>query len=376
LEDRLLLSSSPFIVDTTADSGPGSLRAAILSANAQPGPSTIDFNIGSGGTQTIELTSPLPVITRPVVLDGSTQPGFAGTPLVTLDGKNAGPASTGLTITAGNTTVRDLAIDRFGGSGIVLSGAGGNVISGDYIGIAPGGAAAGNGQRGIYINGSSNNTIGGTSSGSGNCISANAWSAIRIDAGGSGNIVEGNFIGTSVNGSLPMGNGAYGIRIADGNNNQIGGTTSQARNVISANRWSGVCLDGGSSANLLEGNYIGTDETGLLSLGNHERGVIESGAASNTIGGTAAGAGNVISANLWSGIRIDDGGSASVVQGNFIGTSADGHHAMGNGGYGVRIADGNGNVIGGATSEARNAISDNVLGSVLTEIGSNNEVDE
>src|SRR5262249_41025298 len=158
------------------------------------------------------------------------------TPLIVLDGSTAQPASDGLTFTAGGSTVRDLAIDGFGGSGIVLSGWGGNVVSGDYIGIAPGSnSTAGNGQRGIYANGSSNNTIGGATSGSGNDISDNGWSGILIDDGGSGNVIEGNLIGTNVSGNLPLGNGGFGVRIADGANNQIGGTTVQARNVISAN---------------------------------------------------------------------------------------------------------------------------------------------
>ena len=365
LEGRDLPST--FVVSINADSGTGSLRAAILSANDQPGLSTIDFSIGSG-LQAIELASPLPVITEPVVLDGSTQPGFTGSPLIVLDGSAAVPASDGLTFTAGGSSVLDLAIDGFGGSGIVLSGSGSNVISGDYIGIAPGSSsAAGNGQRGIYANGSSNNTIGGATSGAGNDISGNGWSGILIDDGGSSNLIEGNLIGTDVNGSLPLGNGGDGIRIADGTNNQIGGTTSQVRNVISANVLSGVFLDDGSTGNQLQGNDIGTDATGTSPLGNQQRGVLASAASNNTIGGTVTGAGNVISANLWSGVLLTAGASDNVVQGNSIGTDSGGTISLGNGGDGVAVRAADNNLIGGSATGAANTIANNLESGALVD---------
>jgi hypothetical protein len=352
------------MVTTTVDSVPGSLRAAIMSANSQSGASTIDFSISSGA-QTIELASPLPTIAQPVLLDGSTQPGFMGTPLIQLDGKNAQPSSDGLVITAGSSTVRDLAVTDFGGSGIVLSGSGGNMISGSFIGVAPGtGAAAGNGQRGIFIHGSSNNTIGGTSAGAGNCISANSWSGIRIDDGGSGNVIEGNLIGTSVSGSKALGNAAYGIRIAAGTNNQIGGSADSARNVVSANAWSGVCLDDGSQGNMLEGNYIGTDDTGMIPLGNHQRGVFVSEAAGNSIGGTVAGSGNVISANLWSGVLLYEGASGNFVQGNAIGTDKGYTMSLGNGYDGVATRYASTNLIGGLATGAANVVANNARAGV------------
>src|SRR5262249_36627742 len=111
-EDRLLLST--FLVTNTDDSGKGSLRQAIRDANATPEKNTIAFAIGKGGVQTIRPLSQLPVITRPVVIDGSSQPGFMGKPLIELNGSSAGPNSIGLDIEGGSTMVKDLAIDAFG----------------------------------------------------------------------------------------------------------------------------------------------------------------------------------------------------------------------------------------------------------------------
>ena len=189
-------------------------------------PVQIDFDIGSG-VQRIFLKSPLPAITSPVTLDGSTQPGFSGIPLIVLDGTSAGAAA-GLTINGGDSTIRDLVIHGFQGSGIVLTGPGGNVVTGDYIGTdVTGTKAVANGQRGIEVDGSANNTIGGTAAGAGNVISANIWTGLLI-SGGSDNVIEGNKIGTDVSGTKPLGNEIFGIRLFSTTGNQIGGTSSGA----------------------------------------------------------------------------------------------------------------------------------------------------
>src|SRR5512147_2297687 len=91
---------------------PCSLRDAIAFANARPGLDTIVFAVGSGPV-TIRLSSPLPPITDPVVLDGTKQPGWAGSPLVELDGSGAGDEAAGIQIKAGSSTVQGLALDRF-----------------------------------------------------------------------------------------------------------------------------------------------------------------------------------------------------------------------------------------------------------------------
>jgi hypothetical protein len=178
LEGRSLLST--FTVTTASDSGAGSLRQAILDANSTTGTNTISFAIGSGA-QTIKPASVLPVITNPVVIDGTTQPGYSGTPIIVLDGTQAGSAANGLTITAGQSTVRGLAIDRFGGDGIALDIGGGNVIEGNYIGTdASGTNARANGGWGVDVLSGPGDTIGGTAPGTGNLIAGNNKGGIRV----------------------------------------------------------------------------------------------------------------------------------------------------------------------------------------------------
>src|SRR5262249_15282431 len=125
LEDRRLLSV--FMVSNTNDSGAGSLRQAILSANGSPGTDTIQFRIGTGPQQ-ITPASRLPAITGPAILDATSQPGYAGVPLIELDGSGAGAGVTGLTITGGGSTVLGLQIDHFTGDGIDLTTNGGDTI--------------------------------------------------------------------------------------------------------------------------------------------------------------------------------------------------------------------------------------------------------
>src|ERR1051326_2513249 len=126
--------TAPFSVVTTNESGSGSLRQAILDANAAAGPNTISFAI-TNTTLTIMPVSPLPAITNPLTIDGTTQPGFAGLPLIELNGSSAGAAADGLRITAGNSTVRGLVINRFTGNGIHLTNGGKNLIEGNVLGL-------------------------------------------------------------------------------------------------------------------------------------------------------------------------------------------------------------------------------------------------
>ena len=143
MEDRTLLST--FLVSNTGDSGPGSLRQAILDSNAATGATnTIDFDIPGPGVQTIAPLSPLPAITNPVLIDGYSQPGYAGTPLIELNGSQAGSGD-GLTITGPDVTVRGLDINNFSqGAGIHITGTGatGDWIYGNFLGTDPTGTQA------------------------------------------------------------------------------------------------------------------------------------------------------------------------------------------------------------------------------------------
>jgi len=142
------------------------LRAAIQQANATQGDDLILFDISGTGTQTISPQSPLPEVTDPVTIDATSQPGFAGSPLIELNGTDAGADTDGLRITAGNSTVRGLAINRFTGNGLRLSNGGGNTIEGNYIGTdVTGTLPLPNQKDGVLIDGASDNTIGGIDAG-------------------------------------------------------------------------------------------------------------------------------------------------------------------------------------------------------------------
>src|SRR5262249_46653467 len=153
----------------------------------------------------------------------------------------------------------------------------------------------------------SNNTIGGTTPGAGNVISGNqGLGGILIQsAGTSSNVVAGNYIGTDASGTAKLGNATAGVTIELGaSGNTVGGTSSAARNVISGNAARGVDIEGsGTTGNVVQGNLIGLAADGK-SLGNGTTGLQIIDAPGNTIGGTAAGAGNVISGNSGSGLGI------------------------------------------------------------------------
>ena len=352
-----------FTVTNTNDLGTGSLRQAILDANASPGTDTITFSIGSGGVQTIGLVSGLPTITDPVIIDGTTQPGFAGKPIIELNGANAGANTHGISLSAGNSTIKGLVINRFR-DGIRIQAAGGNSIQGNYIGTDVNGSVAlSNSAFGVELIDVSNNTIGGTVVGTGNVISASGFSNVSISGNGAtGNTVAANFIGTNAAGTAAL--GGSGIDLGNGaNNNTIGGTTAAARNIISGSAAHGVGLGGGdnnvATNNRIQGNYIGLNAAGTATINNAFSGVIlqGTGATNNTIGGTAAGAGNVIAGNGHQDVAILQGASGNTVQGNFLGTDATGNVALGGGG--VFIGASNNNLIGGTVAGARNVISGN-----------------
>jgi uncharacterized protein (TIGR03437 family) len=369
-----------FTVTNTNDSGPGSLRQAIIDANANAGLDTINFNTGSG-VQTIQPTSALPTITSPVTIDGTSQPGYAGSPLIELNGVSAGVGSFGLRITAGSSTVRGLVINRFtppSGGGISLATAGGNVIAGNYIGTDVSGAAnLGNDNNfGVFIGLAPNNTIGGTATSARNVISGNFFGIVISGSSPTGNLVQGNYIGTDVTGAADLGNTNDGVSVLFSPNNTIGGTAVGARNVISGNDSFGIYISGsGARGNLAQGNYIGTDATGAAALGNNNSNVSIFEVPSNTIGGTVAGARNVISGNDGFGIGITGiGARSNLVQGNYIGTDATGAASLGNSADGVIIANEANNAVGGTTSGAGNTIAFNGGDGVNVFSGINNAI--
>ena len=288
---------------------------------------------------------------------------------IELDGSEAGgPGGViGLDVVGGNSTVRGLAINRFRES-IVLRTKGGNIVEGNFIGTDPTGTIArGNGAVGVDIGAPGGNTIGGLTPAARNLISANG-----VLGAGSGigmfrttaNQVVGNFIGTDVTGTSPLGNVGSGIVIGIGASaNSICGTSVSGRNIISGNTRNGVRIDG-NGATVVQGNFIGTDLTGTIGLGNGGDGVLIT-TDGNTIGGTTAGARNIISDNGSDGVSIINNATGNLVQGNFIGTDVTGTAPLGNANVGVLIEAATNNTIGGATAGARNVISGNAFDGVF-----------
>ncbi|HMW36940.1 MAG TPA: right-handed parallel beta-helix repeat-containing protein, partial [bacterium] len=224
------------------------------------------------------------------------------------------------------------------------------------------------------IGGSKYNEIGDTLGVNQNVISGNTNTGILItDAGTDSNYVWGNLIGTDINGTSDLGNGSWGIALDNNSmHTAIGGMTSNHRNVISGNGNSGILMQGFSAHNVVQGNYIGTDINGNVDLGNTQSGVfILNQAHDNIVGGTSPGAGNVISGNNNSGITIGNIGTrGQIIQGNLIGTNATGNAAISNG-SGVVLNSGHANLVGGTVAGARNVISGNTNSGIeITNVGS------
>jgi len=366
------------VTDTTDGLGFPSLRQAIMDANTTPGPDLIVFNITPPGPKTIQILTALPTITEAVTIDGTTQPGFAGTPIIELAGGPSPAGTNGLLITAGNSIVKGLVINRFSGSGygIRLQGGGGNTVEGNYIGTDINGNAALPNGRGIFVNGAPNNQIGGTTAAARNVISGNTGNGVDIQGSNAfGNIVQGNFIGTNAAGTAALGNGGTGISVQIQAMATIGGTTAGAGNVISANVI-GIGF-GAVSGNLVQGNLIGTDVNGIADLGNVAMGVqVTTASPNNTFGGTTAAARNIVSGNNVNGFQIrENGTNGNIVQGNFIGTQSNGVSPLGNGLNGVSIENAaNNNTVGGASVGAGNVIAFNGGDGVAMSGGTGNPI--
>ncbi len=389
LEARSLLTT--FSVINTNDSGAGSLRQAILDANdtvASPGPDTIIFDIPGAGVHTITPQSDL-TITDPVTIDGYTQPGARANTLaigsdavllIEIDG--LGDANgTGITLGGGDSTLRGLVINRFTTG--VIADSDRNVIAGNFVGTdAAGVADLGNLLNGIVIVSGAGNLVGGASAAARNVVSGNVENNIVVGGFDTNftpsparTIIQGNYVGTNAAGTSRVESGGGqiggdGILLTSGDGTVIGGASAYARNVISGNTGRGIfCRDNNTNLTI-QGNFIGVDATGAVALGNHQVGIsVTSGttpADGFTIGGTATGAGNVISGNTEEGVSIS--ARDLVFQGNFVGTNAAGTAVIGNGSIGVHIANGGNpdgprnDLIGGTTAAARNVIAGNGAG--------------
>jgi hypothetical protein len=382
-QDLTVVGSNPYVVTITADSGAGSLRRAILNADAAAsGPVTISFQIPTSDPNFVNgvfVIAPLSALqglnntSASIIIDGGTQTAFTGDtnpsgPEVALDGTNAGSAN-GLLIQSSGNEVLGVDIRKFSGEGIEISGGSNNWIAGDYIGTdATGTIGAGNGFEGVYLTNATNNTIGGMTAAGGNVISANADNGIILDVGANANLVMDNRIGTNAVGSAALGNVFAGIVVSGASNNTIGGIASGAGNLISGNGNNGVFITSGANGNLVAGNKIGTDASGTARVPNLT-GVDIGAASNNTIGGTATGARNILSGNIAHGAFLANGASGNILEGNYIGTNAAGTAALSNGAFGVVIRD------GAASNQVElNVISDNLSGGVVFDAGATGNV--
>jgi uncharacterized repeat protein (TIGR01451 family) len=375
----LTAPSAVFTVTNANDSGAGSLRDAISSANSNPGADAINFNITGGGIKTIKPLSALPLISGTVTIDGTTQSPGSGTPQIELDGGMALPGTKGLSVGAASCVIRGLVINSFDGNGVEVSGGSNVHVEGNFIGTNAGGTAGkANSESGVAIIGGDGNLIGGATASARNVVSGNSSHGVLILGPASGNRVQGNYIGTDKTGAVAIGNGSNGVSLVSGNasvtNSVIGGPA--AGNVISGNTGFGVQFFGVGMGNLIQGNLVGTDATGFLDVGNNGGGVAISDAAGNTVGGTVAGEGNVISGNGINGVRINAAtASNNRVQGNFIGTALNGSSPLPNDSDGVYVLNSASNTLIGAVSGGGgNIIAFNGRNGVLIETGTANSV--
>ena len=348
------VSATTITVTNLADFDPGSLYQAVFQANTSPPPVVIQFNYTGTPPFIIRYTNSfLPYLTNEVSIDGASQPGYTGsTPVVWLDGSgNTNASIFGILVQGGNSTIRALRVHGFANTGIILSDKDGDSVVGCWIV---------SNQQGITVN-TSSNLIGGTTASNRNIISGNTYSGIRVSGPSSGNKILGNYIGLNpTNTAQGMTNGEHGVYIVDGADMLIAGT-STARQVISANNQYGIYITGsGASNNVVVGNHIGVGVDGATAVSNGQNGVYVAFAGANRIGGTNASDANVISGNGSRGLYVW-ASSGTVIQGNKIGTSSNGLSAVQNSASGVTISDAPYTLIGGSGAGAGNVISGNRL---------------
>ena len=392
-----VLSAATYTVTNTNDSGSGSLRQAVSDANGTPGVADIiEFNIPGSGVQTIVLATPLPDMTDDFEIHGFTQPGSSpntsgpGLPdnsvhLIEIDGTNSGGGIGAGVFRIGNTVnfvIEGLVINRAPGAAIQVIAGVGSVV-GCFLGTDATGATALPNFWGIEVEASTGVQIGGTLPAQRNIISGNTSAQIGVGCytvGGSGHIIQGNFIGPAANGTEKPAGSPGGNQTGVGlcfqvTNVAIGGAAAGARNVISGNSFFGISVSNSFSGFqvtdiVVRNNFMGTDLTGTLPLPNG------AGIRVNTGGNDVID--NVISGNTGdavaynSGLPNDDG----LVHGNMVGTDVSGANPLPNGGWGLHLLA-SGVQIGGTGAGEGNTIAYNgttTQGGIWIESGTLNAI--
>ncbi len=272
---------TPFVVTNTSDGLPGSLRSAITAANATPGVQTISFEIGGPNPHRITLGTNLPDITDPVIIDATTQPGFAGTPVVEIDSHNivtaGGINAHAFKILSGNSTVRGFAMygyhdsTTFGGSAFFIAGGGSNTIEGNWIGISASGVSFFSDNGFVVL--SPNNLIGGSLPSQRNVISGHQQAGVNIKV--NNNVVSGNFIGTDPTGVSAVPNLAGILTVTSA------AQTIIEKNLVSGNSGTGIII--GANSVTVRNNIIGLNATTNGPLGNGGSGVLVKQATSSDL---------------------------------------------------------------------------------------------
>jgi hypothetical protein len=251
LETRL--TPTTYTVSSLADSGEGSLRAAITSVNADPAGSVDEIDFSVAGV--IKLTSgALPAVTNTVNINGRSAPGFVNAPVIEID--NNGFA--GLTINASNSKVSSLSLVNSPGAGLTLQGSDRSTIVGNYLGLALDGSVAAN-DGGLTIDNSREDLIGGKTGVDRNVISGHGDIGTAGIAVGPFNFesavtIEGNYIGTDPTGQIVLGSPFFGINL-ESDGNTVGGLDPSAGNVVAGAGWYGINIDGVSNAILSNSIY-------------------------------------------------------------------------------------------------------------------------
>jgi len=378
-------------VTNTADSGPGSLRQALLDANSMPGADTVVFDIAGGGVQTITPLSPLPILadTAGVTVDGYTQPGSSPNTLsagddaalmVELDGSQAGSGAAGLTFQSSSNLVRGLVVNRFG-TGIRIAEGSDNQVTGCFIGTDPAGSTGRGNRTGIVVSPlilgggvfPSAVTIGGSDPAMRNLISSNTQDGILLYSA-QDSAVLGNYVGTDASGSAALPNGE-GVALLFTSDVAVGGSSSGAGNLVSGNVGAGITFSFGASGSV-EGNRIGVDASGTAALSNGVGIFLANNSGSLMVGGGGPGTGNLISGNSGNGVHMINS-TGTTIAGNQIGVDISGS-PLPNLQNGIAIAASTHSLIGGSSGAgnliAYNGQSGIAVGTSASDTSSGNRI--
>ena len=334
--------AATFTVTNTNDSGAGSLRKAIDDANSAAGADTIAFNVSGAGCDgsglcTIVPASQLPIVTGTLLIDGFTQPGASPNTnpsgainavlKIVISGAVLGQSASGLVVSAANSTVRGLIINGNFFWGVKVTAAD-VAVRGCFIGTDAAGLSASGNLQGVYgegFSGAVGLVVGGPDPDDRNLIAGNTSYQVYLDRVPDG-IIEGNLLATNVTGEAlvsVLGNNA--IRLYP----TTTGTTLVRGNVVGGGAVEGINIasDGVGSPVFLHGNFIGTDATGTIPLGNPTSGIrLQVGAHGVRIGGTGPGEGNVIAFNGGAGVMLYPSGPNGLLRVTIRGNSIYSNH--------------------------------------------------